>query len=136
MKKNVLFRIVLVSLALILSASYFTQASGAVISSPPGESACDTVEIYIYSAYNEAIYIDATNWSTLTRWFAVWDKPTGLQFSYAPGNFEIWINSYSYPGWYVDKSVYLPGCSKAAVYIKPGAQGPKLDIYVFPPGTK
>ena len=137
MKRTIISITYTTSLIFLIMLVSTSAAASSGDSAPSPEIACDSVDIYFYNALDVQIFADATNWSTGAVWWGYIDAQEGVQISLPAGNFEFWVTDFGFPiMWDAGAWQPLPGCSRAALTVKPGLLEPKLIIKTFPPGIK
>jgi len=126
---------ILLFLALVftLGASVRSAAAGGIV-----DPTCSTIQIYITNAVDKEFFYDVANWTTADRRLGYLQPGESHLLTLTPGVIEFWVEKWevsSTDNWDVGAWVYLPGCSRAAAYVKYVKGEPKLTVREFLPNT-
>jgi hypothetical protein len=127
----------------LLASVVLPLAFGSALGVPPhtrlAEPAaqCETIDLYFFESVEAEGYFDFANWTTADRRFGYLGELSEHHLSMTPGLIEFYVEIYG-PGGDTAAQLgewqYLPGCSRAAVYLKVVGGQPVLRVRVFPPG--
>jgi hypothetical protein len=129
-------RSLLASVALSLAlGSSFRFAPQPVLAEPQPQ--CETIDLYFSEGMEAEGYFDFANWTTADRRFGYLGEMQEHHLTMTPGAIEFYVEIYGPDGrtaWQLGEWQYLPGCSRAAVYLKVVGGQPVLRVRAFTPG--
>jgi hypothetical protein len=125
--------------ALVALPLAFGLAFGAAPHPLPAEPAaqCETIDLYFVEGVEAEGYFDFANWTTADRRLGYLGYFREHHFTMTPGLIEFYIEVYGpdgHTGWQLGEWHYMPGCSRAALYLKTVGGQPVLRVRVFTPG--
>lgn len=132
--KNKRFKFVLfATLVLALGANARPTAAGGI-----ADPSCSSIQIYITNTVDAEIYYDVANWTTADRRIGWLQPGESHLLTLTPGEIEFWVEKWEISGtdnWDIGSWNYLPGCSRAAAYVKYVKDKPHLTVREFLPNA-
>lgn len=131
MINKIIRSLLLFGIVFALGASARPAAAGGIIN-----ATCSTIQIYITNTVDAEIYYDAANWTTADRRIGWLQPGESHLLTLTPGVIEFWVEKWEVNGtdnWDLDTWVYIPGCSRAAIYVKIVKGEPQLKVKAFLP---